>query len=429
MKRLSLLFYGLLCFGIFPVMAADCPALVQQALAATTTLCHETGKNQACYGNVNLKAKPNSNVSDFHFSQPGDRVDINTIKSLQLSPMTLDTGEWGVALMNVQANLPSTAPANLTLLAFGDVTLENDVPSSTALDISVVGNNAVNARLVPSLNAGIVGTLKPNQTVTALDRLGDSSWLRVKLPDSDQMGWVKSDFITSEGDVRTLNIVDGSQPYYAPMQAFTFKSGTEASNCAEVPENGLIIQTPEGSGEVQLWINQVVVKLGSTVYFQAQPDGNMTVTTVEGHATVEAMGVTYTAVAGSSLHIPVDANMNAVAPPTLPQAYEVKDVANLPIDHLQRKIKIHPPLTPQEVDAQQQKQIANNPLVPCPAPKDGPKPKEAKCPNPDAKPPKGDKGPGPADGKPKPPEPAKPPEPPKPPKDEKPPEPPKPPKP
>jgi len=359
MKRISLLIWGLICLGVVPAMAADCPALVQQALAATDTLCHETGKNQACYGNINLNAKPNASAENFSFSQPGDRVDISAIKSLQLSPMALDKGEWGVALMNVEANLPSAQPANLTLLAFGDVTLDNDTPSPTTLAVSVVGQDAVNARLVPNTNAGVVGTLQPNQTVTAVDRLGDGSWLRVKLSDSNQYGWVKSDFVSSAGDLRTLNIVDGTQPHYGPMQAFTFKTGGETQNCAEVPQDGLIIQTPEGSGEVQLWINQVVVKLGSTVFFQTQANGDMVVTTVEGHATVEAMGVVHTAVAGSSIHVKLDANMRPVSPPSMPQAYQVGDVANLPIDHLQRKITIHAPLTQQEIVGAQQNYADN----------------------------------------------------------------------
>jgi hypothetical protein len=122
----------------------------------------------------------------------------------------------------------------------------------------------------------------------------------------------------------------------------------------------LIIQTPEGSGEVQLWINQVVVKLGSTVYFQAQPSGDMVVTTVEGHATVEAMGVTHTAFAGSSVHIKLDANMKPAAPPNVPVPYQPADVANLPIDHLQRKITIHTPLTQQEITQAEQNSCPGN---------------------------------------------------------------------
>ena len=56
MKRLLPIIFGLLVFAVVPVMAADCPALVQQALAATDTMCSQTAKNQACYGNINLTA-------------------------------------------------------------------------------------------------------------------------------------------------------------------------------------------------------------------------------------------------------------------------------------------------------------------------------------------------------------------------------------
>jgi hypothetical protein len=359
MKRLCAIVLMFILLTIMPLISAyECPALVKQALAATDTLCSATENNQACYGNISLQAKPNSNIKDFIFSQPGDQVNISDIKSLQLSPMSPDTGEWGVAVLKVEANSPATKPTILTLLAFGDVTLENEVASPTILDVQNDGPNAINVRLTPNINAGIIGSLKPKQTVTALERLGDGSWLRVKLPDSEQMGWVKSDFMSTAGNIRTLNIVDGSQPQYRPMQAFTFKSGSDTQNCAEVPQNGLLIQTPEGSGEVKLWVNQVVVKLGSTVYFQAQPSGDMVITTVEGHATIEAMGITHTAVAGTSIHIKLDEDLHPVEPPSMPQPYQLTTVANLPIDHLQRKITIHKPLTDAEVASIQRSQNA-----------------------------------------------------------------------
>ncbi len=370
MKRLSLILYGLILSGIIviPVVAADCPTVVKQALAATDAICQETGKNEACYGNIRLKATPLSSSANFTFSQPGDHVDVSNIKSLQLSPMMIDTGEWGVALMNIEANLPAAKPANVTLLAFGDVTLENSVPTATMMDVSTLGQSAINVRLVPNLKAGVVGTVKPSQTVTALERLTDSSWIRVKLADSEQTGWVKSEFMSAKGDLSALNIVNASQPHYRPMQAFTFKSGNESQSCAEIPKDGLIIQTPEGSGEVQLWINQVVVKLGSTVYFQAQPSGNMTITTVEGHATVTSNGVTRTAVAGSSIQIKMDADMNPVSSPSLPQAYDMTDVENLPIENLGRKISIHAPLTVAEIATVQQEQ--STPICPANCPPD-----------------------------------------------------------
>lgn len=360
MKRLFLTIFGALVFAAVPVMAADCPSLVQQALAATDTMCGGTGKNQACYGNINLTATPTFGAENFRFNQPGDRVSVTDIKSLQLSPMTVETGEWGVALMNIEANVPAAKPSTVTLLAFGDVMLENAAPLPTTIDVNIVGTNGVNVRLMPNVNAGVVASLQPNQKVTAIERVVDGSWLRVQLPDSEHMGWVSAEYISTSGDLRTLNIVDGSQPHYRPMQAFTFKSGSEAQGCTEIPEDGLIIQTPEGSGEVQLWINQVVVKLGSTVYFQAQPNSDMTVTTLEGHATVQSQGVAYTAGAGSSVSVKLDADLNASAPPTVPQAYEMNAVSDLPIDQLPRKITIHEPLTAAQIAEVQKQYLGDN---------------------------------------------------------------------
>lgn len=350
MKRLCSTVLVFILLTIVPLTAAaDCPTLVKQALAVTEDLCKETENNQACYGNIRLQAKPTSQAKNFVFSKPGDHANIADIKSLQLSPMTLESGEWGVALMHVQANLPNTNHNNLLLLAFGDVFLENAAPVPTILD-GEVGDDFVNVRWLPTTDSRTLIALKPGQKVKVIERLGDNSWLRINLPDDGEAGWIKTELLNMKGDLNTLRTSGATQPYYRPMQAFTFKSGTSGGQaCAEIPQDGLLIQTPEGAGEVQLWINQVVIKLGSTVYFQARPDGDMTVTTLEGHATIEALGVSYTAIAGSSIHVKLDGNMKPISAPSLPQAYNMSDVQHLPIENLQRKINIHPPLTEQEI--------------------------------------------------------------------------------
>ncbi len=363
MKRLPLTLFALIFLVAVPVIAADCPTLVQQALAATEDMCQTTGQNQACYGNVRLQAKPNPRVTDFIFDRPGDRVELRDIKSLQLSPMTPDTGEWGVALMHIQANLPATHDKNVMLLAFGDVAIENTAPLPTEADVQVITDVAVNVRWLPNVNAGAVAVLQPGQKVSAVERLLDSSWLRINLPDSGETGWVKGDLVESMVDLSTLNVAAGNQPNYRPMQAFTFSSGTNDEKCAEIPKDGLIIQTPEGAGEIRLWINQVMVKMGSTVYFQAEPGEAMIVTTLEGHATVQALGVTYTAVAGTSVRIPMDEALKPSAPPTLPESYQLDDLQSLPIASLERDIVIHEPLTEEAVAVVQQQQQAQNTSV------------------------------------------------------------------
>jgi hypothetical protein len=84
----------------------------------------------------------------------------------------------------------------------------------------------------------------------------------------------------------------------------------------------------------------------------------MIISTLEGHATVEALGVSHTAVAGTSVRVKLGADMKPIAPPSLPESYPLADVQNLPIGNLQREIAIHMPLTDAEVALVQQQQQA-----------------------------------------------------------------------
>jgi len=115
-----------LIVGVVIAQADACPALVTEALEAVDTFCEDTGRNQACYGNVQLEAEPNTGVADFAFEQVGDIVDVNEILTLQLSAMDVGNDIWGVALMRLQADIPDTLPGqNVTFIMFGDVTIEN----------------------------------------------------------------------------------------------------------------------------------------------------------------------------------------------------------------------------------------------------------------------------------------------------------------
>jgi hypothetical protein len=112
------------CISGLLAQDAACPVLVQAALDYTDEVCANTERNQACYGNLQIAAVPQTNAADFEFDSPGDRANLVDIESLVLSDMAVPD-EWGVALLQVQANLPDTLPGqNVTLLIFGGVALE-----------------------------------------------------------------------------------------------------------------------------------------------------------------------------------------------------------------------------------------------------------------------------------------------------------------
>jgi hypothetical protein len=106
---------------------STCPDIVNRALQAANDMCGNLGRNQVCYGNFRLDATPQEHATGFYFDRVGDKVSVNDISTLQLSPMNLEAGEWGVAVMLLQANLPRTLPGqNVTIILFGDVFIQND---------------------------------------------------------------------------------------------------------------------------------------------------------------------------------------------------------------------------------------------------------------------------------------------------------------
>jgi len=246
--------------------------LVQTALDLAHQNCSQLSRNQACYAHALLTANPLSATTPFRFTAAGDIEDLAKIQSLRLNGLDLQAGTWGVALMQLRASLPTTQSDNVTLIAFGDVALQNAVALPTQVEIQVNTDQYLNVRQFPSTQAGVVGVLAPRQMVTAVERLEDASWVRVLLPDSEATGWVAAELVRGEAAIQTLNVGNRSSAYYQqPMQAFYFSSGANDPAFSQLPANGLLIQTPEGVGEVQLLINEINVQLGSTVFFQAHP--------------------------------------------------------------------------------------------------------------------------------------------------------------
>jgi hypothetical protein len=332
MRHLSILFL-IFCFVQTALSQADCPAIVSAALDTATNACAELGRNQACYGNVTLQATPRADAPAFTFEQAGDVVNVTDIESLRLSSMSLTDETWGVALMQLQANLPDTLPGqNVTVLLFGDVSLSSAADTLTELDVTANAN--ANVRLRPTTaESNVISSLTSGETITANGRLEDGSWVRIVLDaETNEVGWVSADLVNSETSLEILAIVDadGALLYDAPMQAFYFSSGIGDRPCSEAPDSGILIQTPQGVGTVILRINEVQIELGSTIYVQAG-GGFMTVSVVEGHAVLTSNGVSQTVPAGTFAQIPLDSNGLANGAPTFPQGYSFSDLRALPV--------------------------------------------------------------------------------------------------
>jgi hypothetical protein len=169
--------------------------------------------------------------------------------------------------------------------------------------------------------------------------------------DGEQGGWVFVELIAIDGDSTTLEIIEPApyEPGYGPMQAFILQTGVSDAPCSAAPSSGILIQTPQGLGEISLLINEVDIRLGSTAYLTAgrQPDGSnqLGIYMVEGTARIEANGVAQYLQAGQQLTVPLADDFRANDQPSDPQPYDGTDDA-LPVLLLEREVQAPEPFVP-----------------------------------------------------------------------------------
>ncbi len=341
-----------------PVSAQDggdeaCTELVTSALNLSREACDGTGRNQACYGNIILEVEPQPGINNLEFEERGDVADVESVRTLQLSSMNNQTDEWGVAYLQLQANIPDEDAQNVTLLLFGDVGVENAVeltPDPVTIEVTATSN--ANVRGGPSTNNAVVGTVAFNDVIVADGRIEDSSWVRIQLEDGTP-GWIFTQLVSTDDDIETLDIVnaDGTlpEPALGPMQAFYVETGVDDAPCEAAPDSGILVQTPEGVAEINLLVNEVDIRLRATAYIQSQPNVEMIVTVVEGSARVAAQGQSVFVPAGTLVRIPMNGNNQASGPPSAPESYDALSLIALPIGNLPNLITIAEGLTEEEI--------------------------------------------------------------------------------
>ena len=136
MLRLLLITVMTLFLGVGHVTAQDddaCAVIVESVVERAVDSCASAGRNEACYGNGRLDATFWEPESDQSFLEPADRVPLSAIRALTAAPFNAVLSQWGVAILNVQANLPDTLPGQaVTFVLMGDVSVENVVAPDEA---------------------------------------------------------------------------------------------------------------------------------------------------------------------------------------------------------------------------------------------------------------------------------------------------------
>ncbi len=262
-----------------------CPALVELALSQVGNNCADLGHNSACYGFNKLSASFNQSVDPNFFTRPADRADLATFQTIQTAPLNLGLGQWGIAVMNVQANVPNTLPGQaVTFLLLGDSDIENAVEASgdTVQTVTVILQATTDLRSGAQAGSDVLGNLAAGTVVDANAISQDGSAIRL-VTDSGG-GWVNREAVNPNPTLDKLPKVKPNSD--SPMQSFYFRTRPGGNlDCAQTP-SVLTIQSPQHI-KVNLTANGADIEMGSLITLQVLADGvTMQLTTLEGQAIV-----------------------------------------------------------------------------------------------------------------------------------------------
>ncbi|MEL6307110.1 MAG: SH3 domain-containing protein [Chloroflexota bacterium] len=273
----------LMSVAVVSAQMAQCAPLILESFEEIGDYCAQLGRNQVCYGHDLVDAEFNIDTPP-EFDTPSDRADVIDLSVLNLQALDLESEEWGIALFNVQADLPETIPGqNVSILAIGNMRVENAVSEEEAhtLDSEIRIEAIVNSNLRDEPDAGSAvmdGVVAGTELVAyGIDDTGN--WLRVQREPTPL--WISREVIETDGDLSSLPVLTGNN--YSAMQAFRLSSGIGRVNCESITE-GVIIQTSENT-ETRLNINGSDIEVGSTVMLTID-DALMRLYVLDGQATV-----------------------------------------------------------------------------------------------------------------------------------------------
>jgi hypothetical protein len=323
--------------GVMAQEGDQCLALLTQA---AQTVCMDTPRGQVCYANTGVTV-----VGDGTLADVGDTADITTIESLITVAADSETGDWGVAVVQLPAGLPEDQ--FVTAIVFGGARISLPIAPETetasadrpTLTVSNSGTAPVNLRNGAGVVYSLVGTLEGGNTAIADGRNEQADWVRIQTDSGP--AWVFTPLITWDGDLNTLTVLapDDITPTTVaatePFQSFTLNTQSTSTTCSTMPP-GLLLQY-SGEESASLQINQTTLTFSdATLFVTVTPDSELDIEVLTGSVTATARSVSQEGEAGQTLYVPLggDDGLTPTAIPARGTALVFADVVQTPLNLL-----------------------------------------------------------------------------------------------
>jgi len=263
-----------------------CDLLVQTQFVQTSNSCSDIENGAACHGSDANATFTDAITSDV-FDEPGDTVGVTSLEDLLTMPLNIADQTFGVAVMDIKADLPVAFPESVTMLLIGDTQIEGGVEPEEALvlpdealGVAVLTDSEL--REEPSATANSVAVLPGGTALQADGMSADSQWLRVYYRHGEKVSaWVNVSTIATSADITTLPVITPESR--TSMQEMYLLNGQQ-NPCPTAPPPMLLIQGPRET-EVNLTVNDADIRLHSTIILQSI-GASMRLYVLDGSATV-----------------------------------------------------------------------------------------------------------------------------------------------
>ncbi len=293
MRTRKILFLIVICLALFSIAqisaaqsSADCPAIAEQAFEAVANNCAIPERSSTCYGFPGVTATGFDAEALANFSEPSDRANLTEVSSIHTSPLNVAEGEWGMAVTNIQANLPVGMPGQGgVFISMGDVTVTNGVAPDDALILPESALPLTTTAPADIYNVPpdfgtaqeVIGATASGTTLQADGLSEDGEWVRVFFTAQTTLalsstGWVELTAFPDDVDLTSLPTISADS--MTPMQKFYLTNGIETPACAEIVPSMLYVQGPEEI-ELDFVANDVPIRVSSTAILRVIPPGNI----------------------------------------------------------------------------------------------------------------------------------------------------------
>ncbi len=264
---------------------------------------------------------------------------------LFLITLLMGSGSMAEPVEQVSTPAPNITCDQLVQLAEASVGLVCD---NLGRNKVCYGNHLISAQFQPNSNVTFV---KSGDTVNLLDVLRLSTAPLNMLTKDWGIAVIKAQANLPDAlpgqNVTFLLYGDTTMNNPTPgMNAVTISTRIGNTNCQNVPDSAVLIQSPSGSN-VAMTINGASITLGSTAYLTAQQNQEMEFAIVEGQGVVSANGVTQVVQPGAQVGIPLGGGPDGLevnGPPSAPEPFDLQAIQLAPLKLLDRPVTIPLPI-------------------------------------------------------------------------------------